>query len=73
MLIPNSNNCLDAFSVQPTIGGSRTTKKTSTLLEELHAHTVRLRDLCKKRSQLSQDIGEPCPTRNIARRKGEPS
>jgi len=52
MLIPNSNNCLDAFSVQPAIGESMTTNRTSTLLEELHAHTVRLRDSCKKRSQL---------------------
>jgi hypothetical protein len=40
MLIPNSNNCLDAFSVQPPIGDSGTTNRTSALLEELHAHTV---------------------------------
>jgi hypothetical protein len=59
MLIPNSNNCLDALSVQPTIGESMTTNKTSTLLEELPAHTVRLRDSGNKRLQLSQDIGEP--------------
>jgi hypothetical protein len=59
MLISNSNNGLDAFSVQPTIGESMTTNKTSTLLEELHAHMVRLLDSGKKRSQLSQDIDEP--------------
>ncbi len=41
MLIPNSNHCLDAFSVQPPIGDSGTTSKSSAVLEELHAHTVR--------------------------------
>jgi hypothetical protein len=41
MLIPNSNHCLDAFSVQPPTGDSGTTNKTSAVLEELHARMVR--------------------------------
>jgi starvation-inducible DNA-binding protein len=55
MLISNSDDTLDPSNGSPIVGGG-TTSKTVTLLDELLAHSVRLRDLYKNARWQTSDI-----------------
>lgn len=56
MSVPNSDNAYDSSPFTPLIGERATTLETGTLLDELLAHSVRLRDLYKRARWQAADI-----------------
>jgi starvation-inducible DNA-binding protein len=56
MLSSNSDNTFDPSMVKPSTGDGNATSKTVTLLDELLAHSIRLRDLYTNARRQTSDI-----------------